>query len=238
MMAGVVLPVTVVFLVAMVHLSGAAVVASTYSAATMAGKLLSGASVGAVTNPQRCLQLCGGAPACVAFNFNDVTRECELVAAVAGSAVLPGWRSFRMLLPPTARIMDPCASSPCPANKVCVQHWPPSYVPRDIMASLNYSSPGYVCSGHQWLLARRSENKTRCVYKSLVDIDYPNYDLVEKDALYAEALAYCSQNDCLSFLVHWPVGAPVRVYLKTSSPQIAGSLNPLKDVITWYPECR
>ncbi|XP_047741389.1 uncharacterized protein LOC125179481, partial [Hyalella azteca] len=118
MMAGAALPATVVFLVAMVHLSGAAVVANTYSAATMgASKLLSGASVGAVTNPQRCLQLCGAQPACVAFNFNDVTRECELVAAVAGSAVVPSWRCFRMLVPPPARIMDPCASNPCPANK-------------------------------------------------------------------------------------------------------------------------
>jgi hypothetical protein len=56
MMAGAVLPATVVFLVAMVHLSGAAVVASTYSAASMGelyvtwGDVITGLSL-SVVNP-------------------------------------------------------------------------------------------------------------------------------------------------------------------------------------------
>ncbi|XP_047736670.1 uncharacterized protein LOC125177961 [Hyalella azteca] len=142
-----------------------------------------------------------------------------------------------MLMSPPARIMDPCASSPCPANKVCVQHWPPSYIPRDVMASLNYSSPGYVCSGHQWLLDRRSENKTRCVYRTVVDNDYGYYDLTSKAAPYSEALTFCGQYNCLTFLVRFIVGSPDSIYLKTSSPLIAGSFTELKDMIAWYPDC-
>jgi hypothetical protein len=55
---------------------------------------------------------------------------------------------------------DPCASSPCPTNKVCVRYSAPAMLPYQPQATLNYSMPGYVCSNATAFLNQRNQGKS------------------------------------------------------------------------------
>ncbi|KAF2362746.1 hypothetical protein FHG87_006493 [Trinorchestia longiramus] len=128
------------------------------------------------SSPHACLGECLQDSLCLIVNYEGTTGTCELLPDSLKTSVEPGWTAFQQLEPITPQLMDPCASNPCPPEKVCIQYWPLAKLPHRIIP-LYYGVTGYACSGHDWLLTMRNDSKTKCTFKLYEDKDFPQYDI-------------------------------------------------------------
>ncbi|KAF2357292.1 hypothetical protein FHG87_011954 [Trinorchestia longiramus] len=188
-------------------------------------------------SPYACLGECRQDLMCSAINYEGTTGTCELLPDAIRTTVKPGWTAFRQLEPITPQLMDPCASNPCPSEKVCIQYWPPAKLPHQ-PAALNYSVDGYACSGHDWLLKMQNEGKTKCTFKVYEDKDFPNYHKGSLRVRYYEGFAKFQETDCLSMVAIFDGTDNVEaVYPKYSSIEIEGRLTNWKKCYYWAPTC-
>ncbi|XP_047741092.1 uncharacterized protein LOC125179378 [Hyalella azteca] len=148
-----------------------------------------------------CLDLCRGYELCVAFSYDGVS--CQLRDTVSTVVNSPVWVSYVITQQPDLNVlMDPCAGSPCPAAKVCVRYSIPAILPYHPEWALNFSLPGYVCTGATDLLAQRDQGKS-CQLVSYWDTWMSGNLISSEDAPFYEAFDRCSNLDCTSLCSEW-----------------------------------
>ncbi|XP_047500841.1 uncharacterized protein LOC125046886 [Penaeus chinensis] len=193
----------------------------------------------------RCAAYCRLKPTCVSFNYNaGGASVCELLtsAAVRDSELSAdsGWTYYQQRYPKWQRIQDPCASSPCPADSVCVSYEQPIY------QKFKYDLDFYMCSRHAWLLGERDAGRTNCKHIMDYGKDYyiqnmPGWTAVQKP--FEVAFQNCLNVGCRGLLcVNIEFGTDV-CYMKDWSNEpgvllpMQFTFNPSDPWVFWYPEC-
>ncbi|XP_018013587.1 uncharacterized protein LOC108670628 [Hyalella azteca] len=187
-----------------------------------------------VSRPLECLRLCGdAAPRCFYFNYKG--GACELMNNLTTLVAAPGWAYYSMVPPPPKQ--DPCASNPCNAAKVCV--------PYSLETELPYNPgvlplPGYICSGAQLYLDKRSQGKS-CELVVVKGVDVYGHDLYNGYNPLSEAFYRCSDYNCVMLLIVFFSDGRTLTLIKSSAP-ILGATNssyvyPGLVVVGWFPEC-
>ncbi|XP_069997448.1 uncharacterized protein [Penaeus vannamei] len=211
-----------------------------------AGKKFAGAGIVLLSTPfsrTRCAALCRLRPECVAFNYNGREFMCELLssASIRDSDLTsdPDWTYYRQHYPHQQHIVDPCASSPCPADSVCVSYEQPTY------QKFRYDLDFYMCSRHAWLLAERNAGRTTCKHGMIYGEDHYLENILLWEGVvrpYQEVFQECLDFNCRGLLCKYIESGNDQCWMKawSSAPGqqlISVTVVPGDEWVLWFPRC-
>ncbi|XP_018013588.1 uncharacterized protein LOC108670629 [Hyalella azteca] len=181
-----------------------------------------------VSGPLECLRLCGDVtPLCFYFNYKG--GACELMNNWTTRVAAPGWAYYTITPPP-----GPCSRNSCPTTQVCV--------PYSLETELPYHPgvlplPGYICSGAQFYLDKRSQNKS-CKLVAVKDVYFYEYDLWQWFLPLSEIFYRCSSYNCVMLFTSFSSDGRTWVSYKNATQATTSSfLRSGEVMIGWFPEC-